>query len=102
MDSLRVVFADDRLRRLAEDESYTSKKYGPDLVKAYRKKIQILRAATDERDLYAMRSLHLEKLSGNRAGTSSVRLNKQFRLILDVETSSDGRVVIVVDLVDYH
>lgn len=81
---------------------YIPKRWGSDIIKAYRKKIQILKGAVDERDLRAMRSLHLEQLKGDRAGSSSIRLNKQFRLILKFTTNSDGRVVIVIEMVDYH
>ncbi|NOM65204.1 hypothetical protein EU799_05665 [Corynebacterium silvaticum] len=50
---MRVVFKDDDPRRLAEDASYAPRRWGVDIIKAYRKKIQVLLAATDERDLYA-------------------------------------------------
>lgn len=102
VDLVRILFEDDELRRLAEDASYAPKQWGSDIVKAYRKKIQILRSVMDERDLRALRSLHLEQLKGNRAGTSSIRLNKQFRLILKFATDDEGRVVIVIEMVDYH
>ncbi|NON70840.1 plasmid maintenance system killer protein [Corynebacterium ulcerans] len=100
MECLRVVFKDDDPRRLAEDASYAPRRWGVDIIKAYRKKIQVLLAATDERDLYAMRSLRLERLKGNRAGTSSIRLNDQFRLIIKFETDDEGRIVIVIEMVD--
>jgi len=96
------VFADDDLQRLAEDVTYVPRRWGADIIKAYRKKVQVLRAASDERDLYAMRSLRLEQLKGNRAGTSSIRLNDQFRLIIKFETDDVGRIVIVIEMVDYH
>lgn len=99
---MRVVFEDDDLRRLAEDASFAPKRWGADIIKAYRKKIQVLRAATDERDLHAMRSLRLEQLKGNRAGTSSIRLDDQFRLIIRFKTNDEGRMVIVIEMVDYH
>ncbi|MGO1698947.1 type II toxin-antitoxin system RelE/ParE family toxin [Micrococcaceae sp. AOP34-BR2-30] len=99
---MRVVFEDDGLRRLAEDATYAPRRWGSDIIKAYRKKIQVLRSATDERDLYAMRSLRLEKLKGDRAGTSSIRLNDQFRLIIKFQTDDEGRMVIVIEMVDYH
>ena len=99
---MRIVFADDELQRVAEDASYAPKQWGIDLTKAYRKKIQILRASVDERNLYALRSLHLEQLRGDRAGSSSIRLNKQFRLIIAFRTEHDGRVVVVIEVVDYH
>lgn len=98
---MRVEYDDDDLRRLAEDPGFRPKRWGPDVIRAYRKKIQILHAATDERDLRALRSLRLERLSGDRAGTSSIRLNDQFRLILTFRTEN-GRVVVVLELVDYH
>ncbi len=99
---MRILFEDDELRRMAEDASYAPKRWGSNIVKAYRKKIQILAHAVDERDLRALRSLHLEQLKGDRAGTFSIRLNKQFRLILKFATDSDGRVVIIIEMVDYH
>lgn len=102
MDLVRILFEDDELRRMAEDASYAPKRWGSNIVKAYRKKIQILAHAVDERDLRALRSLHLEQLKGDRAGTFSIRLNKQFRLILKFATDSDGRVVIIIEMVDYH
>lgn len=61
-----------------------------------------LGAATDERDLYALKSLHFEALKGDRAGQHSVRLNKQFRLILHLEKDGRGNVLIVVEIDDYH
>lgn len=99
---MRVVFEDDDLRRPAEDASYAPRPWGTDVIKAYWKKIQVLRAAIDERDLRAMRSLRLERLKGNRAGTSSIRLNDQLRVIVNVETADDGRMVIVIEMVDDH
>lgn len=98
---LRVEYEDDDLRRLAEDPSCAPKGMGRDLIRAYRKKIQILDAAIDERDLRAIKSLRLEQLSGKRKGQSSIRLNDQFRLILIFKTVGD-RTVIVLELVDYH
>lgn len=58
--------------------------------------------ATDERDLYNLRGLRLEKLSGTRSGQHSVRLNDQFRLILRFDTDKEGRLVVIVELTDYH
>lgn len=99
---MHIRFHTEELRRLAEEASYTPKRWSHELIKAYRKKIQILQNATDERDLYTLRSLRLEQLSGDRAGTSSIRLNNQYRLILKFTTEANGRTVIIIELVDYH
>jgi proteic killer suppression protein len=98
---LRVDFEDEDLRRLAEDASYAPKQWGSDVITAYRKKIQLLYAATDERDLRAIRSLHLEQLAGDRKGQSSIRINNKFRLILTFVTEGD-RVAVIIELSNHY
>jgi toxin HigB-1 len=98
---LRVEYHDEVLRRLAEDPDYAPKGWGRDVIKSYRKKIQLIIAAKDERDLYAMRGLRLEQLKGDRDGQSSIRLNDQFRLILIFVTDGD-RVAVILEIIDYH
>jgi proteic killer suppression protein len=99
---VKIEYGDEDLRRLAQEPDFRPKQWGRDLVIAYRKKIQLLDGAEDERDLRATRSLNLEKLKGNRVGQYSIRLNDQFRLILTFRSEEDGRVVVVLELVDYH
>ena len=48
-----------------------------------------------------MKSLHYEKLKGRRAHQRSMRLNDQFRLILEIEIVND-RTIVVVSVEDYH
>lgn len=98
---MRVEYGDEELRRLAEDAAFTPKRWGRDVIKAYRKTIQRIVAAQDERDLYALRGLRLEQLQGDRAGQHSMRLNDQFRLIVTFKTDGD-RVTVIIELVDYH
>jgi toxin HigB-1 len=64
--------------------------------------MQLIRAAPDERDFYALKSLHFEKLQGDREGQCSMRLNKQWRLILRLDTRANGKVVVVISIADYH
>lgn len=99
---MRIDFDDDELRRLYEDPSFHAPRYGTDLVKAIRKKIGIIVAAATEQDLRSMKSLHFEKLVGDRAGQHSIRLNDQWRLVFRLETGDDGRVVVILEVVDYH
>ena len=96
-----VDFEDESLRRLEADASYDAG-FSREIVKAYRKRLQLIRAARDERDFYALKSLHFEKLSGDRAGQHSMRLNKQWRLILRFIKREDGKSVVVISVSDYH
>jgi len=70
--------------------------------KAFRKKVGLIVAASSELDLRSVKSLHFEKLAGDRAGQHSTRLNDQWRLILRLETDDAGRLVVIIEITDYH
>src|SRR3954463_1656304 len=96
-----VSFADESLDRLETDPAYSAG-FGDAVVKAYRKRMQQIRAATDERTFYAHRALHFEKLQGQREGQYSMRLNDQWRLVVELRGAAPGKTVHVVEIVDYH
>lgn len=96
-----VSFKDRSLDQLEEDASYDGG-FSDAVVKAYRKRMQQIRAATDERTFYALKSLHFEKLKGDRDGQYSMRLNDQWRLIIELHGQAPNKIVHVVEIVDYH
>jgi proteic killer suppression protein len=96
-----VNFEDDSLERLEADARFTAS-YDAAVVKVFRKRMQLIRASPDERPFYALKSLHFEKLKGDREGQCSMRLNDQWRLLLRMEKNEDGKQVIVISIVDYH
>jgi proteic killer suppression protein len=76
--------------------------FGRDVARGYRRVIQLIRDARDERDLYAWKGLRFEKLKGNRAHQRSMRINLQFRLIIQVENAKSGNLMIARSIEDYH
>jgi toxin HigB-1 len=96
-----VRFADPDLERLELDQQFNAG-YALPIVRAFRKRMQLIRAARDERDFYAMKSLHYEKLCGNRAHQKSMRLNDQWRLVVEIDDLNETTVVVLVEIVDYH
>ena len=72
------------------------------MVRGFQGLIHLLRAAPGLNDLYAIRSLHFEKLRGDRLGERSLRLNDQYRLVVRIEDPGDGPEVVVLEIVDYH
>lgn len=58
----------------------------------------MLHAAAHVDDLRAPPGNRLEKLSGDRAGYWSIRINQQWRLVFRF----DGQDAINVSIVDYH
>jgi toxin HigB-1 len=100
--SMRIDFDDDDLRRLYLESDFVLPRLGRDITRAYRKKVGFIEGAESELDLRNYRALHFEKLQGDREGQYSIRLNDQWRLILRFETDDAGRLVVIVEIVDYH
>ena len=98
-----VIYDDDELERLEFDPRFTAN-LSQGLVKAFRKKMQALRGAEDERDLYTQRSNNFEELQGNRKGQYSIRLNDQYRLIIKFlkNKNDDKKTIIIIRIEDYH
>lgn len=96
-----VRFADKDLDRLETDPSFTNR-LPEAVVSAFRKRLQGIRSAQDERDLRTMRSWCFEKLKGQRQDQCSMRLNDQYRLVLEIESAGRDRRVCIVGIEDYH
>jgi len=95
----RVAFADKTLEAL---ESEDDPAFSDAVIRAFRIRMQSIRAARDEREFYALKSLHFEKLQGNRSHQHSMRLNKQYRLILEFQGEAEDKTVVIVGIEDYH
>ena len=99
---MEVRFGDDELDRL-ETDARADSGYPQGIAKAFRKRMQQIRASVDERDFYNLKSLRFEKLKGKRAHQYSMRLNDQWRLIVEFDSSKGAnKVVVVVAIEDYH
>src|SRR5437763_605416 len=98
---MEVTFKDDSLDRLETDASYSAG-FGGGIVNAYRRAMQHIRAAADERTFYTRRSFRFEKLHGDREGQHSMRLNDQWRLIVELRSVGARKTVHVIEIVDYH
>ncbi|WP_370629612.1 type II toxin-antitoxin system RelE/ParE family toxin [Mycolicibacterium sp. BK634] len=83
------------LRRLAVEPGYASAAWGRDVIKSYRKRVQLIHAARDEGDLHAMRALRIERLNGNRAGLLSIHLSEEARLVLTVANEDECNATIL-------
>ncbi len=98
---MEVTFVDGDLDRLENDPSF-GKGLPEGVVKAYRKRMQTIRSAVDERDLYALKSARFEKLRGKRQHQHSMRLNDQYRLVLELGAGTSDKRIKIVGIEDYH
>lgn len=97
---MRVEFGDAKLDRLEVDLEFTAD-LPLGVIRAYRKRMQLIRAAPDERSFYQLKSLHFEKLKAARAGDFSMRLNEKYRLTLSF-VAEVPKAVHIIAIEDYH
>ena len=64
--------------------------------------MQQVAAALNEKDFYNSKGLHYEKLKANRSYQHSMRLNDQWRLILELVERKGQKIVRIVGIEDYH
>ncbi len=98
---MKMYFADEKLRRL-HDEGFRVHKLPPEVYSAFLFVIKIIQDVPDERSLYGLSGLHMEKLSGDRKGQFSVRLNGQYRLCFQILSDKNGNTILILEIVDYH
>ena len=98
---MRLYFADNKLKRLFTEEK-DAHKYPEAVVDAFFDVIAIIAGAHDERDLRALKSLRYEKLKGKRSHQRSVRLNDQFRLVVEREEDQEGKFFWIIAIEDDH
>ncbi len=98
---MRIRFESKRLAALYVEEA-DARRYPSEVVDAFFEVMAALKSAIDERDLYALKGLHFEKLKGGRKNERSMRLNKAWRLIVRMERDDNGKLIVVVNLENHY
>ncbi len=96
-----VEFSDDDLDRLEIDPGFNAGLSRP-IVRAFRKVMVIIRAAPSAQLFSIYPGLHFKQLKGKRAHQHSMRLNDQWRLILEIDKSRSPPTVTIIAIEDYH
>ena len=91
-----INFADRETQRIFHGDS--SHRLPPEIQHVARRKLWMLHAAVDIRDLKAPPANRLERLRGDREGQWSVRINRQWRLCFIWQRGH----AFSVEIVDYH
>ena len=76
-----------------------SKKLSESIQRIALRKLMMIDAANNLNDLRVPPANHLERLSGNRAGQYSIRINKEYRICFFVKKQS---IFTNVEIVNYH
>lgn len=89
-------FRCEETKRIFEGEQ--SRAFPPETQPAARRKLRMLEAAINLNDLRSPPGNRLEKLSGDRDGQHSIRVNDQYRVCFRWEEGNAHEV----EMVDYH
>jgi toxin HigB-1 len=96
-----VHFSDPKLATIETEQADQTKLPVP-VIKSVRRKLTVIRAATDERTLRDWKSLHYEKLQGDLEGYRSIRVNDKYRMVFTIDTTKQPNAVTVISVEDYH
>lgn len=96
-----VRFIDNRIERLYTHGDGATR-FPQEVVNALLRRMRHIEAARDERDLRTPLSVHYEHLKGQYIGQDSMRLNRQWRLILSVEEDTEGKYVVIHEITNHY
>jgi proteic killer suppression protein len=77
-------------------------KFPFEVIKQYKKKVQLLLSINKLEELKAFRGLNFEYLKGGRKGQCSLRLNNQYRLIINPVNEKQVQVLFVKELSKHY
>ncbi len=93
---MQIVFKQEYLSSLYYNQTADKKhRFQPEVIKKYIKVVNILKNAKVVEDLFPFNSLNYEKLSGDKAGIESVRVDDKYRLEFQTERV-EGEVIVTV------
>jgi proteic killer suppression protein len=100
-----VYFETEELQELYETplkELRGKRKYPAEVVKQYKKRIQLLVAINKLEQLRPFKGLSFEFLKGDRKGQCSLRLNNQYRLIFSPVDKNTIQVILVNEISKHY
>lgn len=100
---MEIKFTKDYLEELYEEGKTSSKKhrFQKDIIKRYKNTIDKLRLANKIEDLYPIKSLNYEKLSGDKQGLESVRVNDKYRIeFISSTQGEDPNTITICEIVE--
>lgn len=98
---MRIEYGDERLSRICTAEAH---KLGLPIAvtRQAQKKLIQMEQAPDERTLRNWKSLNYKKLSGDREGQRSVKINDQYRIVFELLEDERPPAIRILEIDDIH
>lgn len=75
-------------------------RFQPEVIKRYATCVKILMRSSCIESLYQIKSLNYEVLIGNKAGISSIRIDRKYRLEFTVSKQYEQEIITICTLLD--
>jgi len=102
---MKIYFNNKYLQQLAESQPKGKMQYSSEVVTMYRKKLRILGNVKNSNELRAFKSLHFERLTGDKLGLYSIRVNEKYRLEFLINEEMDvviEEIIVIEDLSNHY
>ena len=94
---MQIEFDKEYLRELYQTGKTSDKKhrFQPQVIKGYKKAIDVLKISRRIEDLFPFKGLNFEVLQGDKSSLCSVRANGQYRVEFKVSTMDDEQIITI-------
>ena len=99
---MKVIYGKTYLKELHLYRRASDKKhrFQPDVIKRYIKTVEIMISVKNVLELSRINSLRYEKLSGNKKGLSSVRVNDKYRVEFEEHAENQENIATICNLIE--
>ena len=99
---MEIIFEKNYLRELYQTGKTSEKKYRfqPTIIRKYIRVIDLMIEQPDTLALKKYYGLNYEKLKGEKAGLSSVRINDQYRIEFEEKTTGEQTVATICNIIE--
>ena len=99
---MEIIFEKEYLRELFYDGKTSDKKhrFQPQVISRYIRVLNILDSVDKVEDLLRFHSLNYEKLTGDKAGLESVRVNHQYRIEFKSSIKDSEKTITICNIIE--
>ena len=98
---MKISFSNKDLRDLFYAEK-PPKGISANVLRGFQKKVNFIKNAKDLQDIRNWKSLHFEKLTGDRQGQYSIAIDDSWRIILRIEKDENGNLIFILELTNHY
>lgn len=99
---MEIIFEKEYLRELFYDGKTSDKKhrFQPQVISRYIRVLNILDSVDKVEDLFRFQSLNYEKLTGDKAGLESVRVNHQYTIEFKSSIKDSEKTITICNFIE--